>query len=228
LKGGRHLFIATDVAKALGFIRADGKAMPSDMVRKLTEEEKALVPNPSGRGRSVIALTEAGLYRCLFSEGTKAAVSFREWVMTDVIPALKGGNISSNVDRTLLEMAEAENRRLTKALLVADKRISFLEKTTKKAESDVSRLQKRRHEILAENRRLASKSKELKKARRKAEANASELNAYAKSLEVQYIQALDDLAKAIGTARQSNSSPVPASERKTVRVDAEGFVIYAD
>lgn len=111
---GEPWFVATDVAKALGY------RMASDMTRVLFDDEKGtqIVRTPGGE-QGLSAITEAGFYHavmqrrstCVKDETARANVeAFQRWVTHDVLPALRrdGAYVASDGtedDATLMARA---------------------------------------------------------------------------------------------------------------------------
>ena len=77
-------FVATDVARALGY------RMASDMCRRLDDDEKgyAIVRTPGGEQEMTI-ITESGLYHAVFGSQLDNAVAFRRWVTETVVPQIR-------------------------------------------------------------------------------------------------------------------------------------------
>lgn len=111
---GEPWFVATDVAKALGY------RMASDMTRVLFDDEKGtqIVRTPGGE-QELSAITEAGFYHavmqrrsaCVKNETARANVeAFQRWVTHEVLPAVRrdGAYVYSNGtedDATLMARA---------------------------------------------------------------------------------------------------------------------------
>lgn len=81
---GETWFVATDVAKALGY----GDA--THMTRRLDEDEKGLrsVETPGGI-QQVSVISEAGLYNAVLGSKVPGARDFKRWVTHDVLPAIR-------------------------------------------------------------------------------------------------------------------------------------------
>src|ERR1035437_3920468 len=88
---GETWFVATDVAKALGYGTA------KDMTRLLDEDEKGghEVPTPGGP-QSMLVISESGLFHAIFKSRSAAAVRLRRWVTGKVLPAIRrtGGYVA--------------------------------------------------------------------------------------------------------------------------------------
>lgn len=98
-------FVATDVAKALGY----GDA--THMTRRLDEDEKGLrsVETPGGI-QQLSVISEAGLYNAILGSKVPGAREFKRWVTHDVLPALRrdGAYVASDGtedDATLMARA---------------------------------------------------------------------------------------------------------------------------
>ncbi len=78
------LFVASDVAKALGY------RMASDMTRRLDEDEKGTrsVRTPGGE-QEVSVVTEPGLYNAILGSKVPGAKQFKRWVTHEVLPELR-------------------------------------------------------------------------------------------------------------------------------------------
>lgn len=130
-ENGEPMFVASDVAKILGY----GDA--THMTRRLEEDEKGLrsVETPGGTQMANV-ITEPGLYSAILGSRVPEARAFKRWVTHEVLPALRrdGAYVVSDgiededtlIARALLAVkrklderdrqlgaAEAENRRLT-------------------------------------------------------------------------------------------------------------------
>lgn len=81
---GEPWFVATDVAKALGYRDAE------KMTRRLDEDEKGTrsVGTPGGEQRISI-ISEAGLYNAVLGSKVPGARDFKRWVTHEVLPAIR-------------------------------------------------------------------------------------------------------------------------------------------
>lgn len=81
---GEPWFVATDVAKALGY----GDA--THMTRRLDEDEKGLrsVETPGGK-QQLSVISEAGLYNAILGSKVPGAKEFKRWVTHEVIPSIR-------------------------------------------------------------------------------------------------------------------------------------------
>ena len=87
---GKVFFLASDVAKGLGFRDANS------MTRTLDEDEKGtqIVRTPGGLQKMTI-ITESGFYHAAMKSRVEKAKEFRRWVTKDVLPQIRktGGYI---------------------------------------------------------------------------------------------------------------------------------------
>lgn len=84
-ENGEPLFVASDIAKALGYRNAP------DMTRNIDDEDKGTrqVRTVTRGMQQVTVITESGLYTAIFASKLKAAKQFRRWVTKDVLPAIR-------------------------------------------------------------------------------------------------------------------------------------------
>lgn len=102
---GEPWFVATDIAKTLGY----GDA--THMTRRLDDDEKGLrsVETPGGK-QQVSVISEAGLYNAILGSKVPGAREFKRWVTHEVLPALRrdGAYVASDGtedDATLMARA---------------------------------------------------------------------------------------------------------------------------
>lgn len=83
-KDGEPWFVASDIAKALGY------RMASDMTRRIDEEDKGYtkVRTPGGEQEMSI-INESGLYAGVFCSSLDSAKSFKHWVTSEVLPSIR-------------------------------------------------------------------------------------------------------------------------------------------
>lgn len=122
--GGEPWFVASDIAKALGY------RMASDMTRRLDEDERGTrsVRTPSGEQQMTV-ITEAGMYSAILGSKVEGARRFKRWVTHEVLPALRrdGAYVASDGtedDSTLMARAL---RAADRALRERDARMAALE-----------------------------------------------------------------------------------------------------
>lgn len=79
-----HWFIAKDVCDSLGISRT------SDGIEKLDDDEKLMRKiSASGQNREMWIVNESGLYNLIFRSNKPEAKSFRKWVTSEVLPAIR-------------------------------------------------------------------------------------------------------------------------------------------
>lgn len=78
------LFVASDIAKALGY----GDA--THMTRRLDEDEKGLRPVETlGGTQQMSVITEAGMYSSILGSQVEGAKRFKRWVTHEVLPTIR-------------------------------------------------------------------------------------------------------------------------------------------
>lgn len=104
---GEPVFVATDVARALGL--GNGR----DAVGRLDPDGvgTADVIDSLGRTQQARVLTEAGLYELIFASRVPAARDFRKWVVSEVLPAIRRTGRYS--------LAESPERTIARAAVLA-------------------------------------------------------------------------------------------------------------
>ena len=121
---GEPWFVASDIAKALGYRDAE------KMTRRLDDDEKGTrsVGTPGGEQQMTV-ITEAGMYSAILGSKVEGAKRFKRWVTHEVLPALRrdGAYVASDGD-------EDDATLMARALLAAkraidrkDRRIAELE-----------------------------------------------------------------------------------------------------
>lgn len=112
-ENGEPWFVASDIAKALGY----GDA--THMTRRLDEDEKGLrsVETPGGEQQMTV-ITEAGMYSAVLGSKIVGARRFQRWVTHEVLPALRrdGAYVASSGD-------EDDETLMARALLAAKRAI---------------------------------------------------------------------------------------------------------
>lgn len=107
---GEPMFVAADVAKALGYRDAE------KMTRRLDEDERGTrsVGTPGGT-QAMTCITEPGLYSAVLGSKLPTAKAFKRWVTHDVLPAIRrnGGYMAARPGETREQL-------LARALIVAD------------------------------------------------------------------------------------------------------------
>lgn len=87
-------FVAADVARVLGYSDA------SAMTRTLDDDEKGMqiVQTPGG-DQKLITINESGLYHAVLKSRVPKAKTFRKWVTSEVLPAIrKTGGYANTAD----------------------------------------------------------------------------------------------------------------------------------
>lgn len=106
---GEPWFVASDVAKALGYRDAE------KMTRRLDADEKGTrsVGTPGGEQRMTV-INEPGLYNAVLGSKVPAARDFKRWITHEVIPAIRrtGGYMVSVSNET-------PEQTMARALLIA-------------------------------------------------------------------------------------------------------------
>ena len=111
---GEPWFVASDIAKALGYADA------THMTRRLDEDEKGLhsVETLGGKQQMNI-ISEAGLYNAILGSKVEGAKAFKRWVTHEVLPSIrKTGSYS---------IPETDDDLLARALIVAQDRVRAIE-----------------------------------------------------------------------------------------------------
>ena len=81
---GEPLFIASDVAKILGYRDAH------NMTRRLDPDEKGTrSASTLGGTQDLTVITESGLYNAILGSKVEGARTFRRWVTSEVLPAIR-------------------------------------------------------------------------------------------------------------------------------------------
>jgi prophage antirepressor-like protein len=77
-------FVATDVAKVLGISNS------RDMTSELDDDELGVALTDTSVGkRSIVIISESGLYQCAFKSRKHKARLFAKWVTKEVLPSLR-------------------------------------------------------------------------------------------------------------------------------------------
>lgn len=112
---GKVFFLATDVAKGLGFRDANS------MTRTLDDDEKGtqIVRTPGGEQQMTV-ISESGFYHAAMKSRVEKAKEFRRWVTKEVLPqiARTGGYIPIREEDTPEQL-------MARALIVAQKTIEM-------------------------------------------------------------------------------------------------------
>lgn len=108
--GDEVMFVASDIAKTLGY----GSA--KDMARNLDSDEKGMhqVPTPRGGVQNMTVITESGLYRAILNrelgyldgEQKEFVKRFQRWVTHEVLPSIRKHGIyatDTTIDQILTD-----------------------------------------------------------------------------------------------------------------------------
>lgn len=123
-ENGAVLFCATDVAKALGYVK------PQDAVSKHCRcPAKRGVPHPQAPDKLIEMsfIPESDLYRLVFSSKLPAAEKFTDWVTGEVLPTIRKNGmylLPKDYPSALRALADSEEQRMalecTNATLAAE------------------------------------------------------------------------------------------------------------
>lgn len=138
--GDEVLFVATDIAKTLGYRSA------KDMARNLDSDEKGMhqVPTPRGGVQNMTVITEAGLYRAILNrelgyldgEQKEFVRRFQRWVTHEVLPTIrKTGGYIPTVE------ADSDEDILAKAVLIAQKTIDLKNQQLRAKDARITELE---------------------------------------------------------------------------------------
>lgn len=106
-------FVASDIAKALGY------RMASDLARRIDEDDKGThVMSTLGGEQAMLVINESGFYSAVLCSKLESARRFKHWVTSEVLPSIRknGGYIAGQETMTDSEL-------MAKALIVAQKQI---------------------------------------------------------------------------------------------------------
>lgn len=102
-RNGDPWFVLADVCRVLGI------GNPRQAATRLKDRERSTVTNNDSRAgfgaQSFTIISEAGLYRLLFTSRAPAAVPFQDWLAETVLPAIRktGGYVAGEEHATTLE-----------------------------------------------------------------------------------------------------------------------------
>jgi len=86
---GEPWFVAIDVCRALGsYLKSNGDVNTTMAIRVLDDNEKMRSSNPIG-GKSVVVISESGLYKLIMRSDKPEAREFQNWVTKVVLPAIR-------------------------------------------------------------------------------------------------------------------------------------------
>lgn len=180
---GKILFVATDIAKALGYTNPN-KAI-GDHCRWVTKRE---VPHPQSKTKTmeVNVIPEGDIYRLVANSELPNAEKFESWVFDEVIPSIRknGGYIAGQESLSDDELFE-------KAVLVAQKKIAERDKKIQQLEAETIEMNKAISEMQPKVNYvdLILKSKSTLKVKQIAQdygMSAQEFNKILHNLHIQY------------------------------------------
>lgn len=101
--GGRVYFVGKDVCDILE-IKDHHQAL-----ERIKDSQKGWVDVPTpGGNQKAISVTEAGLYRLVFTSRKLEAENFSDWVCEEVLPSIrKTGSYNSGIDKAMNEILNA-------------------------------------------------------------------------------------------------------------------------
>ena len=134
---GEPWFVASDIAKALGY------RMASDMTRRLDEDEKGTHSvSTLGGEQNMSIISESGLYSAILGSKIESAKAFKRWVTHEVLPSIRrdGGYIAATEEDT-------DESILARAVLVAERTIRRLKDRAKELEQQNAKQAERIEEM---------------------------------------------------------------------------------
>ena len=117
-KDNEPWFVASDIAKALGY------RMASDLARRIDEDDKGThVMSTQGGEQAMLIINESGFYSAILGSKLESAKRFKHWVTSEVLPSIrKNGGYIANQEQMTPEQIVAN------ALIVAQNIISQKDK----------------------------------------------------------------------------------------------------
>ncbi len=131
MKGGEPWFVASDVAKALGYENPSRDVQRHcKKVNKITQTTDSVVPP-----LTVLIIPESDVYRLVMRSNLPAATEFQDWVCDEVIPSIRktGGYLATKPDDTPESI-------MARAVLIAQDTIKRLEDRNSELEGAVSEM----------------------------------------------------------------------------------------
>jgi prophage antirepressor-like protein len=123
VRGGDPWFVASDVARVLGYRDAP------NAVRRLQDDEKAYSETSSeGGDQGRLVISESGLYALIFCSRKPSAIKFRKWVTSEVLPTLRKTGSYRPQRRQALS---AEERAARAALAARQARVNEMQAATR-------------------------------------------------------------------------------------------------
>ena len=124
-------FVGKDIAEVLGYERAD------NAIRNHVDEEDKLMHqiSASGQSRNMTIINESGLYSLIMSSKLSTSKQFKRWVTNEVLPSIRksGGYIQGQEELS-------DDELISKALLVANKKIEEKNKMLIEKEAEIKEL----------------------------------------------------------------------------------------
>lgn len=104
IREGEPWFVATDVAKALGYRDA------ANAMRGLDDDERGThnVSTPSGE-QDMTVINESGLYSVILRSRVEGAKRFKKWVTSEVLPSIRKHGAYMTADKIDEVMADPDN-----------------------------------------------------------------------------------------------------------------------
>lgn len=138
-KDGEPWFVASDVAKALGY------RMASDMTRRIDEEDKGYTKvRTHGGEQEMSIINESGLYAGVFCSNLDSAKSFKHWVTSEVLPSIrKTGSYSKPLTTSeQIRLLAQGNTELTERVDKVEDKITSIEEETPLYGCEIEEVQK--------------------------------------------------------------------------------------
>jgi prophage antirepressor-like protein len=125
-ENGEPLFVASDIAKALGYRNAPDMTRNIDPEDAGTQNVRSRSDNGVVQSRSVTVINESGLYAAIFASRLQSAKGFKRWVTSVVLPAIRkdGAYVMGEEKVATGEMSEDEL--VYKAMLAMQAKIERL------------------------------------------------------------------------------------------------------
>lgn len=83
-KNNEPWFVASDIAKALGY------RMASDLARRIDEDDKGThIMSTQGGEQAMLIINESGFYSAILGSKLESAKRFKHWVTSEVLPSIR-------------------------------------------------------------------------------------------------------------------------------------------
>ena len=83
-KDNEPWFVASDIAKALGY------RMASDLARRIDEDDKGThIMSTQGGEQAMLIINESGFYSAILGSKLESAKRFKHWVTSEVLPSIR-------------------------------------------------------------------------------------------------------------------------------------------